>query len=106
MATAAHSRSALLGVRTRRSVGVTALLALLSLWTVGALHAAEHDARHESTPCDVCIAADSQGLVSDVPLTLGGRPDSCTLTARPHQDPEPTNRAPRHAARAPPTRRI
>lgn len=87
----------------RSVVGLT-LLALLTVSTLGALHAAEHDVGHESTPCDACIAAASPGVLTGVALDLGGSPDSDVLPARTHQDPAAMRRAIRHPARAPPSR--
>jgi len=45
-----------------RLAGRIAIVATLSLWTIGTLHAAEHDARHDSPPCSTCLAVTDEGL--------------------------------------------
>jgi hypothetical protein len=45
-----------------RLAGRIAIIATLSLWTFGALHAAEHSARHDSPLCATCLAVTDEGL--------------------------------------------
>jgi len=88
-----------------RSVAFLALAAILSLWTLGTLHVAEHDVRHDTTSCGTCIAVAADGLVDSAPLALDTQPDTGTELVSAHEEPAPTGRVLRLSARAPPTRR-
>ncbi len=93
-----------MGARDQRSIVVLTLVALVSLSIVGGLHLAEHDALHENTPCEACIAAAAPAVLGGIALDLDRHPDADVLLTRPHQDPGVTHRAIRHPARAPPSR--
>lgn len=88
----------------RRSVAWLALAAILSLWTLGTLHVAEHDVRHDTASCGTCIAVASDGLVDGPTLALDTQPDTGAELAFAHEDPSPTRRGLRLSARAPPSR--
>ncbi|MDG2305502.1 MAG: hypothetical protein P8R42_12815 [Candidatus Binatia bacterium] len=88
-----------------RSIPSLLLVATLSLWTLGTLHVAEHDVRHDTAPCGTCIAVAADGLVGNVTLTVDRQPDAGTEVVCTHQDPARTQRVVRLSARAPPPHR-
>lgn len=88
-----------------RSVACLALAAILSLWTLGTLHAAEHDVRHDTSSCGTCIAVASDGLVDGATLALDAQPDTGAELVSTPEDAAPTQRVLLLSARAPPTRR-
>lgn len=88
-----------------RSIAMLALTALLSLWTLGTLHAVEHEFRQDPTPCGTCIAIASHGLESAGETNVAAPAAQGAALAESHHDPEITQRALRLAARAPPTPR-
>ena len=92
-------------IRPSRSIACLALAAILSLWTLGTLHAAEHDVRHDTASCGTCIAVASDGLVGGTTLALDTQPDTGGELVCIHEDPAPAQRVLCLSARAPPTHR-
>ncbi len=91
--------------RRRRSIACVTLAAILSLWTLGTLHAAEHDAMHDTASCGTCVAVAADGLVGTATLALDAHHDVGVDLIRAHEDPTSSRRVLRFSARAPPTRR-
>ncbi len=96
---AAESRK----VRRVRTIACFVLATLLSLWTLGASHAAEHEAQHDTAPCGTCIAVASHGLVASATPALEPQPDTGAGPAHTHEDPAKPQQVLRLTARAPPS---
>lgn len=92
-------------VRHGRWLACLTLATLLSLWTLGALHAAEHTALGDTAPCSTCIAVAFDGLAADTAQPFGPLPDANVHVPPSHEEPASTCPVLRRSARAPPTRR-
>lgn len=88
-----------------RLVAGLVLAAVVALGTLGALHAAEHGARHETTSCGICVAVTAHGLVAEGLSTLDVWPEPGIRLAWVHVDPSLACRFNRPSARAPPALR-
>ena len=91
--------------RRTRSIACLTFVAILSLWTLGTLHAAEHDAVHDNASCGTCVAVAADGLVGSTTLALDAHHGIGVDLVRTHEDPAAGRRVLRLSARAPPTPR-
>ena len=85
-----------------RSVGLLALVAMLSLWNLGVQHASEHGPVHESSLCGTCLAVATEGLAPPVGDAIGAGLDAHPTSLKPQPQAVSPHRAFRFSARAPP----